>query len=100
MPGRFLLNAIGSMATGLLARIALPLLGSSVLGLVLVALASRQETGGSASHECERQAGALRDQGGDDHDRRGEASDPKGRSEERKESEREREEGLREAGHG
>ncbi|MGY0538405.1 hypothetical protein ACW14X_12880 [Nocardioides sp. YJ-D4] len=45
LPGRFLLNAVGSVAMGLLALAALPLLGASVLGLVLVALASRQETG-------------------------------------------------------
>ncbi|MFD4325814.1 hypothetical protein ACFWQC_14335 [Nocardioides sp. NPDC058538] len=45
LPGRFLLNAVGLLATGLLALIALPLLGSSVVGLVLVALASGQETG-------------------------------------------------------
>jgi len=45
LPGRFLLNAVGAVAIGLLALIALPLFGSSVLGLALVALASRQETG-------------------------------------------------------
>ncbi|MFJ9392509.1 hypothetical protein ACIRON_27070 [Nocardioides sp. NPDC101246] len=45
LPGRFLLNAVSLLAMGLLALIALPLLGSSVVGLVLVALASRQETG-------------------------------------------------------
>jgi len=45
LPGRFLLNAVGAVAIGLLALIALPILGSSVVGLVLVALAGRQETG-------------------------------------------------------
>lgn len=45
LPGRFLLNAVGAVVMGLLALIVLPLFGSAVLGLVLVALAGGQETG-------------------------------------------------------
>ena len=44
LPGRFLLNAVGAVAMGLLALIVLPILGSAVVGLVLVALAGGQET--------------------------------------------------------
>lgn len=45
LPGRFLLNAVGAVAMGLLALIVVPLFGSAVVGLVLVALAGGQETG-------------------------------------------------------
>lgn len=45
LPGRLLLNTVGAVAIGLLALIALPLFGSAVVGLVLVALAAGQETG-------------------------------------------------------
>lgn len=45
LPGRSLLNAVGAMAMGPLALIVLPLFGSAVAGLVLVALAGGQETG-------------------------------------------------------
>jgi hypothetical protein len=45
LPGRFLPNAVGAEAMALLALIVLPLFGSAVVGLVLVALAGGQETG-------------------------------------------------------
>lgn len=45
LPGRFVLNAIGVVAIGLVALIALPFVGSSAVGLVLVALAGGQEVG-------------------------------------------------------
>ncbi|MEU0269921.1 hypothetical protein [Nocardioides sp. NPDC006303] len=45
LPGRFLLNAVGAVAMALLALIVLPIFGSAVVGLVLVALAGGQETG-------------------------------------------------------
>lgn len=45
LPGRFLLNAMGVVAIGLLALVALPFFGSAAVGLMLVALAGGADVG-------------------------------------------------------